>query len=298
MEIKNIVVAGSGTMGYQIAFQIAYKGYKVKVYDINDAVLEKAKSKFNILSEAYKKDIGSTNEQLKTALNNLDYTSNLELAVKDADLVIEAVPENIEIKESFYTQLAKLAPEKTIFTTNSSTMLPSLLAKFTGRPEKFLTTHFGIEVWKHNLTEIMGHPATDPTYFDIVTAFIKSIGMVPIILHKEQAGYVLNTLLVPFLQAGLGLLVNGVSDYQTIDKTWMIATDAPFGPFSFMDTIGLTTVYNVFKLMYDTTKDPSLEKIVTYLKTEHIDKGKLGEATGEGFYKHPNPNYKSKEFLK
>ncbi len=131
-----------------------------------------------------------------------------------------------------------------------------------------------------------------------MTDFAKSIGMVPVVLHKEQAGYVLNTLLVPFLQAGLELLVNDVSDYQTIDKTWMISLEAPIGPFAFIDTIGATTVHNVYKLIADATQNPTVQKIVDYLKTEHLDKNKLGESTGEGFYTYPNPAYLDKDFLK
>lgn len=165
MEIKNVVVAGSGTMGYQIAFQIAYSGYNVTVYDINEQVLEIAKAKFELLSETYKKDIGSNADQLETAKRNLAYSSNLESAIKDADLVVEAVPENVEIKRDFYQQLAKYAPEKTIFATNSSTMLPSSLVGFTGRPEKFITLHFCIEVWKHNIAEIMGATRYRPEIF-------------------------------------------------------------------------------------------------------------------------------------
>lgn len=124
MDFKNITIAGSGVLGFQIAFQTAYHGFKVTVYDINDEVLEKAKNKFKALSEAYQKDLHSTPEQLEATFKNLNYNSDLAEAVKDADLLIEAVPENPDIKIDFYHKLAKVAPEKTVFATNSSTLLP------------------------------------------------------------------------------------------------------------------------------------------------------------------------------
>lgn len=201
MNYKNITVAGSGVLGYQIAFQTAFHGFHVTVYDINDEVLEKAKAKFTNLGEAYKNDLNATQEQIDQTGQNLSYTSNLADAVKDADLLIEAIPENPAIKTDFYTKLAKVAPEKTVFATNSSTLLPSQFAEATGRPSKFLALHFANNIWIHNTAEIMGHPTTDPKVFDDLTAFAKAIGMLPLPLHKEQPGYILNSLLVPLLSA-------------------------------------------------------------------------------------------------
>ncbi|MFL0074146.1 3-hydroxyacyl-CoA dehydrogenase NAD-binding domain-containing protein [Tenacibaculum maritimum] len=148
MNYKNITVAGSGILGYQIAFQTAFHGFNVTVFDINNEILENAKLKFNTLSESYKTDLNATKEQLDTTYKNLRYTSNLKEAVKDADLVIESIPENPQIKTSFYQDLAALAPEKTVFVTNSSTMVPSDFAEVTQRPEKFLALHFANNIWK------------------------------------------------------------------------------------------------------------------------------------------------------
>ena len=126
MNFKNVTVAGSGVLGYQIAFQTAFHGFNVTVYDINDEVLEKAKTKFQILSEAFKKDLGATQEQLDATKSRLSYHSDLAEAVKDADLLIEAVPENPQIKIDFYQELAKVAPEKTRL-HSCQVNLPSLL---------------------------------------------------------------------------------------------------------------------------------------------------------------------------
>jgi 3-hydroxybutyryl-CoA dehydrogenase len=298
MSFKNITVAGSGVLGYQIAFQTAFHGYNVTIYDVNDEVLAKAKTKFNVLSEAYKSDLQATKEQLEEAYANLSYSSDLAEALKDADLLIEAVPENPKIKIGFYEKLAAVSPVKTIFATNSSTMLPSQFAAYTKRPEKFLALHFANEIWKHNTAEIMGHPGTETEVFDAVVAFTKTIGMVALPLHKEQPGYILNSLLVPLLTAATNLLVNGVSDVETIDKTWMVATGAPVGPFGILDVVGITTAYNINKMAADATQDPIKIKTVEYLKENFIDKGKLGVDTGEGFYKYPNPAYKKDGFLK
>lgn len=297
MEIKNVTVAGSGVLGYQIAFQTAFHGFQVTVYDINDEVLAKAKEKFDILSESYKQDLHATKDQLDATFKRLHYNSDLGKAVADADLVIEAVPENPAIKIDFYHKLAAVAPAKTLFATNSSTLLPSQFAHETGRPEKFLALHFANEIWKHNTAEIMGHPGTDKKVYDRVVDFAKAIGMIALPLQKEQPGYIVNSLLVPLLTAATNLLINEVADPITIDKTWMAATGAPTGPFGILDVVGITTAYNINKMAADATGDPLKVKTVEYLKKNFIDKNKLGVATGEGFYTYPNPAYKDPNFL-
>lgn len=298
MKISKVTVAGSGVLGSQIAFQIAFHGYNVKLYDISQESLEKAKKMFERLSVAYTQDLGATEEQLTKAWSNIEYTTNLEVAASNADIVIESIPENPKIKTDFYTKLNKVAPAKTIFATNSSTLLPSQFATATGRPSQFLALHFANNIWKNNTAEIMGHEGTDTAIFDEVVAFSKTIGMVALPLHKEQKGYILNTLLVPILMSATELLVKEVADAETIDKTWMIGTGAPAGPCAFLDVIGINTMYNVTKIAAEKTKDPVKIKTVDYLKENFIDKGKLGVSTGEGFYKYPNPSYKDKDFLK
>ncbi|PKG49775.1 3-hydroxyacyl-CoA dehydrogenase [Olleya sp. 1-3] len=298
MNYKNVTIAGSGILGYQIAFQTAFHGFNVTVYDINDAVLEKAKSKFDTMCDVFKRDLNATQEQLDVTRQNLSYTSDLAEAVKDADLLIEAVPENPKIKIEFYHKLANVAPKKTVFVTNSSTLLPSQFAEATGRPTQFLALHFANNIWVHNTAEIMGHATTDPENFKDVVAFAKAIGMLALPLHKEQPGYILNSLLVPLLTAATNLLVNEVADVQTIDKTWIKATGAPVGPFGILDVVGITTAYNINKIAVEKTNDPLKIKTVKYLKEHFIDKNKLGVATGEGFYKYPNPAFMEPDFLK
>ena len=144
----------------------------------------------------------------------------------------------------------------------------------------------------------MGHPGTDTKHFDDVVEFAKSIGMIALPLYKEQAGYLLNSLLVPLISAATDLLMKGVADHETIDKTWMIGSGAPVGPFGILDIIGMTTAYNINLMTAVKTKNPLKIKTAEYMKEHFIDKNKLGVMTGEGFYKYPNPAYKNEDFLK
>lgn len=281
-SIKTVTVLGTGVLGSQIAFQSAFKGFTVTAYDINDKVLEAAKDRFGKLAETYANEVPDARDgKAQEALNRLTLTSDLAAAVSDTDLVIEAIPEILDLKRETYQKLGELAPAKTIFATNSSTLLPSDLKDSTGRPDKFLALHFANRVWQFNTAEIMGTTDTDPAVFAEVVEFAKAIGMVPIELHKEKAGYVLNSLLVPFLNAAAELAAGGYADPSAVDDTWRIATGAPVGPFQIYDIIGLTTPYNIMA-----NGDAEAQKLAAWLKENYIDKGKLGLATGEGFYKY------------
>lgn len=296
--IKKVTVAGSGVLGSQIAYQSAFHGFDVTVYDITNEALETAKERIEALKPLYQADLGATEDQVNKAYARLQFESDLAKAVADADLVIEAIPEVVSIKTEFYTKLGKIAPTKTIFATNSSTLLPSQFADATGRPSKFLALHFANTIWKNNTAEVMKHEGTDEAVFNEIIDFAKAIGMVALPLYKEQPGYILNSLLVPFLDAAEMLLVKEVADPETIDKTWMIATGAPLGPFAILDIVGINTAYNIVQAKAAATGDAILEQLATMLKTDYIDKNKLGRATGEGFYKYPNPNFAAPDFLK
>ncbi len=298
MKIKNVTIAGGGTLGSQIAWQTAFKGFNVIVYDAFEKGLETSKSLHAQFAELFSANRGASKEEIEQTLGRLSYTTDLAFAVKDADLISESVPENTEIKKGFYQSLAKVAPEKTIFTTNSSTTLPSDYAAFTGRPEKFLALHFANGIWEANIGEVMGHAGTSPEIFNRVVQFAKEIGMVPIPIHKEQNGYVLNSLLVPLLSAAANLLVNGVSDVESIDKTWMISSGSKIGPFGLLDMVGMQTSYNIDMLWGEKLEDQSMIDRARYIKETYIDKGKMGVSSGEGFYKYPNPSFEDPDFLK
>lgn len=295
--MKKITIAGSGVLGSQIAFQTAFHGYSVSVYDIGEAALETARQSLRTLGECYRAEMGASADQVTAALASINLTTDLAAALSDADLLVEAIPENVAIKIEFYERAGPLAPEKTIFATNSSSFLPSQFAAATARPAKFLALHFANEIWIRNTAEIMGHAGTDPQVFDAVVSFAGSIGMVPLPLHKEQPGYITNSLMIPWITAAMRLWAEDVADYKTIDRTWLIGTKSLFVPFAFADMVGLNTAYNITAAMAAQSGDEGLAKIARKLKEEFIDKGKLGANTGEGFYTYPDPEFVRPEFI-
>lgn len=281
--MQHLTVLGTGVLGSQIIFQSAYAGKDVVAYDINDDILAKLPARWEYLKAAYLADLpDATEAKLDAAVSRIRASSNLADAVSDADIVIEAVPERLDIKQQTWEAVAAVAPEKTIFCTNSSTLLPSDIAPFTGRPEKFLALHFANEVWKFNTGEVMGHEGTDPAVFEQVADFAAEIGMEPIRIHKEQAGYVLNSLLVPLLNAAAHLFVTGVATPEDIDKTWRISTGAPTGPFQIYDVVGMMTPYHLGK----DSADPIMREFAETIKRDYIDKGYLGKGAGRGFYSY------------
>lgn len=314
MDIKNVVVAGGGVLGSQIAFQAAYCGFDVTIWLRSADSIKRCQPKLDHLKQVYIETIekmdtpeGKTKEvwahgiadfdtfnkeeclaKVEKAYSSLKLELDLAKAVKDADLVIESMAENVEEKTAFFKKLAPLMPAKTVLVTNSSTLLPSKFAKVTGRPEKFLSLHFANSIWKNNMTEVMAQKLTDKKYFDVVMEFAKEIRMIPLPVLKEKSGYLLNSMLVPLLFSGMDLYVNGISDPESIDKAWTLGTGAPKGPFHILDTVGLKTAYNIV-LMY--VKIPSFLAPYNFKGMEkmlkgYIDAGKLGMSSGEGFFKY------------
>ena len=298
MKIKNVMIAGGGTLGSQVAWQTAFKGFNVVVYDAFPEGLERSKAFHQQFATLFLNTRGATQEEIDATFSRLSYTTNIGNAAKNADILSECVPEIPQIKKEFYRQLAKVAPKEMIFTTNSSTTLPSDYAKFTGRPEKFLALHFANGIWDANVGEVMGHSGTDMKVFDQVVDFARAIGMVPIPLHKEQNGYVLNSLLIPFLEASFDLWKNKVADPETIDKTWMISAGTAMGPFGIMDLVGAKTMHDISAYWGEKLNDPNKLENAKILKSEFLDKGNLGISTGKGFYEYPNPSYAAEDFLK
>ena len=242
MTFTKITTAGAGTMGSQVAWQMAFHGKHVTVYDAIPAGLEKGKELHREYAEHFIEQRGATQEQIDDTFARLTYTTDLAEAVRDADLISESVPESLSIKESFWREASRHAPARTVFTTNTSTLAPSALAGFVDRPQKFLALHFAIGVWDSNIGEVMGHPGTDAAVFERLLTFAEEIGLVPIPIRKEQSGYIINSLLVPWCTAALELLVRGVSDVQSIDRTWMITLQSGMGPFGMIDRMGLGVV--------------------------------------------------------
>jgi 3-hydroxybutyryl-CoA dehydrogenase len=276
---RRVTVLGLGVLGAQIALQTAAHGVEVTAYDIDDAALQVARGRLDAFAEAAAREV-SDPAAYRGAPDRIRLTSDLADAVREADLVIEAVTERLELKREVWAKVGEAAPASTVFATNSSSLLPSAIADATGRPERFLALHFANNIWRQNTAEIMGTPATDTAIADEVEAFAVAIGMVPIRLHKEQPGYVLNSLLIPFLSAAAELLVKGVATPETIDTTWRVATGAPAGPFQIYDVVGLRTAYAI------ASADPRAALFAAYLKEHYLDKGLFGVESGEGFYRY------------
>ena len=281
-EINKVTVLGVGVLGSQIAYQTAYCGFDVVAYDIGEEALRLAKERVVNLAATYKEQVqGASIDKTDAALKRITYQMDLGLAVAQADLVIEAIPEKIELKQDIYSRIGKLAPAKAIFATNTSTLLPSDLMGYTGRPDRFLALHFANQIWIRNTAEVMGTVKTDPKVYRTVVEFASAIGMVPIELKKEHPKYLLNSLLSPWLENALDLVVDGVAEPETVDKTWRIATGAPTGPFQILDIVGLRTAYNIAA-----AGNARQQRRARFLKKNYIDKGKLGLESGQGFYSY------------
>lgn len=312
--MKNIVIMGGGVLGSQIAFQTAFYDYNVIVWLRSEGSIERTKAKLELVKNSYIDAINLmampegksfnnwcrgiadadnfNKDELINKVMGLSDKIKLELdmkkALEDADLVIESMAEDFEAKKDLYLKMAPLLPEKTIVVTNSSTMLPSKLAKYTGRPDKFLALHFANSIWKNNTAEVMVQPKTEEKYFNEVMEFAKGIRMIALPLKKEKSGYLLNSMLIPLLFSGMDLYVNGVSDFESIDKAWLLGTGAPKGPFQILDTVGLETAYKIVEMYLKVPSflAPYNFKGMAKVLKEYIDAGKLGKASGEGFYKY------------
>ncbi|WP_342318658.1 3-hydroxyacyl-CoA dehydrogenase [Corynebacterium mayonis] len=282
MAITNVTVLGAGVLGAQIALVTANRGFNVISWDINEEALQAATKRFDTFGTRMVADLEDTTEEsMAQARGRLTQTTDLGEAVREADLIIEAVPEQIEIKKDVWQRVGKAAPAEAIFATNTSTLLPSNFADSTGSPERFLALHFANHIWVQNTAEIMPHAGTDMKYVDILSEFAEQIGMVPVKLKKEQPGYILNTILVPFLTAGQYLLANEVADPEDIDLDWRNSTGSPRGPFEVMDIVGLRTVLAVGKLK---PNPEEWEKKFQGLLEEMIAEGRIGVEAGRGFF--------------
>lgn len=316
MTIQKVTIAGGGVLGAQIAYAAAFHGYDVTIWGRRDDSIERIKPRIDRLHQIYSQElevapsyIGEKNpnfprsffaskeeiteeriaelkEVNEKVYKSFIYTTDLEEGFGHADLVIEAIAEVVEQKKDFYEKIAPFLKEEAILVTNSSTLLPSMFREYTGREERFLSLHFANNIHRQNLAEVMKHDKTDDGVMKEVVEFARSIGMYPAVLRKEQPGYILNSILVPVLGAGLTLYGNDVADPVDIDMDWKIGTGSPKGPFEIIDLVGLTTVINILS-NNPASQDPStpIGKAMIKLK-EMADKGHIGIESGQGFYKY------------
>lgn len=291
MTIQKICILGAGTLGSRVALQSAISGFQVSVYDVSQKALDFGqKTMEKILRQLVKS--GHLNEsQIPEIFSRILFTLDPVEAVNDADFINESVTEEVAIKKKVWRQFGEIAPEKTWFTTNTSYLLPSMFAEESGRPSKFCAFHFH-DVFYSRVVDIMPHPGTDPTMIPMLEDLGRKLNQVPVLVKKENPGYIFNTMLMALIGAAGKLLTREVGSIEDIDRSWMVNFHMPMGPFGILDSIGLDTAWHVTHKM----PDAASQAFAALLKT-YIDQGKLGEKSGEGFYSYPNPTYKKQNFL-
>ena len=294
-DVKRVLILGAGTMGQQIGLQCAMHGYDVVYYDISQEILDKALMRVAKLGAWYVSTGRLTEESLQHAIARMYATPDPSKAAQDVDFVSESIPEDPEVKGRVFGQFHKLCPERTIFTTNTSMLVPSMFAEATGRPEKLAALHFH-DLRSNNIVDIMPHPGTAPQVVDLVRDFAKSIGQIVIMLHRENRGYVFNTMLSSLFSSALTLASRKVASIRDIDRSWMGIMRTPMGPFGIMDQIGLSTVWIITDYWAKKTGDVQAQANADFLK-HYVDRGHLGFKTNQGFYSYPNPEYTDQKFF-
>jgi 3-hydroxybutyryl-CoA dehydrogenase len=295
-DVRRVLIVGAGTMGQQIGLQCAMHGYEVVVYDIAPEVLEAASAQIKAYTAQLVGQERLTQSEADATLARLSFTTDPEEAAAGADLLSESVPEDPALKGKVFAQFNELCPPHTIFTTNTSTLIPSMYAEATGRPAQFAALHFHTYVWDSNVVDIMPHPGTSPETVKLIYAFARRIGQIPIVLQKENYQYVFNAMLGALNTAAVKLVVDGVASVEDVDRAWMGVMKMPVGPFGILDIVGLKTVWDIVQFWATTLNDQQLQANANFLK-QYVDKEWLGVKTGRGFYTYPDPAFARPDFL-
>jgi 3-hydroxybutyryl-CoA dehydrogenase len=282
MEIKKITVVGAGNMGHQIALCAAISGFEVKCTDTNPDILSKAILFVeNYLNERVAKG-KLTAEAASQAKENISFVSNIEDAVFDVDLVIEAIIEKLEIKRTLFSQLDKLCPPHTILATNSSYIVSSKIADATNRPEKVCNMHFFNPALVMKLVEVVKGPHVSDETVSAVMDAAKKMNKTPVVLHKEIYGFLVNRLLQATRKEALKLLDMGVASFEDIDTAAMNGLGYPMGPFQLLDLTGIDLAYHVGMEKYEESGDDS--DLPSPTVVDKYNKGEFGKKVGKGFY--------------
>jgi 3-hydroxybutyryl-CoA dehydrogenase len=288
--IQKFLVLGSGTLGLRVGLQAAISGFDTTIFDIHSKAFEAArKFQEQILKQQTDNHI-LTLEQAAAARNRIRFTDDAVEAAKGADFVNESVTEDLGIKKEVWTRFGHLCPEHTLFTTNTSYLLPSWMAAETGRPERFCAFHFH-DVFQANVVDVMPHSGTDPAMIPLLMEMGRKLKQTPVFIKKESPGYIFNAMLVALIGAAGALVTGELASVEDVDRSWIGNFKMQQGPFGILDAIGLDTAWHVTKNLPDSKS----QKFAALLKT-YVDRGKLGIKTGEGFYTYPRPAYREPGF--
>lgn len=294
-RIKKVAVVGTGTLGTQIAIQCASYGYEVKAYDQDPESFFKTIPKALRMMELLGKGPTLPVEEWKKAAQKVHLTKDLAEALAEADLVIEAVPENLEIKRKIFAQMDALAPQPALLATNSFSLPISKIEDVTQRPEQCLNIHFYQPAVGMNIVDIMGGTKTSPEVIETAKEFVRSLKCIPLTVKKEILGFCFNSVWRAIKKQTLFMWAEGFVDFKDIDRAWMVFTQMKQGPFGLMDLVGLDVVYDIEISYYNESQDP--RDYPPQALKEKISRGELGVKTGKGFYTYPHPEYAHPNFL-
>jgi 3-hydroxybutyryl-CoA dehydrogenase len=282
MSIKSVGVLGCGLMGSGIAQVCASAGYKTIVREVEQGFLDKGIGRINkFLNDGVEKGKVTAEAREKT-LGNLSGTTTFE-DLKDCDLVIEAIVENVEEKARTFAALDAIVKDATIFCSNTSSLCITELAAKTKRPDKFAGLHFFNPVPLMKLVEVIRALTTSDETYQAVFAFAQSLGKDPI-TAPDKPGFIVNRLLVPYLLDAIRSYEHGLGTVEDIDKGMKLGTGYPMGPFTLLDFVGLDTTYYIANIMFEEYREPTYAP--PPLLKRMVLAGRLGRKSGHGFYKY------------
>ena len=280
MAIKKVGVLGCGLMGAGIAQVCAQAGFDTIVREIDQKFIDRGFGFIDkTLSRAVEKE-KITEQQKKAAQEKLRSTLELE-DLKDCDLIIEAVVENLELKNEMFSALDKMCPPQTILASNTSSLTIMAMAASTNRPDRFCGLHFFNPVPVMALVEVIKTIATSQNTIDICWKFCEQIGKTPI-LAKDSSGFIVNRLLVPYLLDAIRVLEQGLASVEDIDTGMKLGLNHPMGPLTLLDFVGLDTTYNIANIMFNEFREQRFAP--PPLLTKMILAGYYGRKSGKGFY--------------
>lgn len=290
-QIQSITVIGAGQMGHQIAMLAALGGYETILQDVQENALNTAQEKLEVILTKWVQKGKLSEDRKLAAFSRLQYTTDLEKAASGADLIIEAVVEKLDVKQEVFAKLEELAPAETIFATNSSTIVNSLIASVTNRPDKFINMHFFFPPLVMDCVEVVMSDQTSEETAKLAMEVTEKMNRTGVLLRKEISGFVANRILGALQREALYLYEEGIVDYKDIDLICRKALGHPIGPFELMDLSGIDVGYFVMQQRYNETGNP--EDKPNACIEEKVDKGHLGRKTGKGWYDYPNQGVKN-----